>query len=90
MSPLKIAGEHDPRLFADHLPCMDMSQRPVVVPFSYQRWEIGWRVGIVSNTPGQAGVQHADIKKAMHRRRIGRDKVFLNRALRKTAPMNRH
>ncbi len=53
MSPLQVAGEDDPGVFADNLTAMDMTERPVIVTFGKKIIDFARRIGLMTGTPDQ-------------------------------------
>ena len=90
MTALQIAGKQNARLLVKHLTRMHMPQGPVIIALRDQCREVRRRVGIVPGAAGQARVQETDIEEAGHGRRIGRNKVLINRTFREAAAMDRN
>lgn len=87
---LEIAGEDHQRIFGDNLEIMNMAERPVVVAARAQVLDRARRIGRVRLAAGERGVQHADIKPALFRPRIGERQVFDGRTFGKALAVQRH
>ena len=90
VAALDVAGKHHVRAFVQHLPGMDVAERPVVVALCHQRLDTARRIGLVLATIFGRGVQHADVEPARERWRIGGGEVFRHRAVGKRAAVDGH
>ena len=88
MSPLTVAGKHNPRLFTDNLRLMNVPKGPVAIPFVTQVLHGARGVGVVPRAPGETGVKKPQIELSRHGHRVVGSQILRNGPVRKPAAMN--
>ena len=80
VAPLGIAGKHDPRVPADQLVAVDVSQGPVLVAAGLQPAQAAGGIGLVPRAPVERGVKQADVEEVRMGEAVGKGQIVGDRA----------